>query len=90
MKLRNSVLSISLVLGIASTGVATADLGNRYGLPQVYHSEISAAEAMFYRLMTWVTKPEMIFRMPSLSTFGVCQSILPGIHPSLTAFLSPM
>jgi rhodanese-related sulfurtransferase len=45
MKLRNSVLSISLVLGIASTGVATADLGNRYGLPQVYHSEISAAEA---------------------------------------------
>jgi rhodanese-related sulfurtransferase len=45
MKLRRSVLSISLILGVATGGVATADLGNRYGLPQNYHSEISAAEA---------------------------------------------
>ena len=45
MKLRASVLSMSLVLGAGAAGVATADLGNRYGLPQLYHSEISAAEA---------------------------------------------
>ena len=45
MKLRRSVLSICLFLGVTTGGVATADLGNRYGLPQLYHSEISAAEA---------------------------------------------
>lgn len=45
MKLRHSVLSISIVLCLTTAGTATADLGNRYGLPQIYHSEISAAEA---------------------------------------------
>lgn len=45
MKLRQSALSISMILSVATCGVATADVGNRYGLPQNYHSEISAAEA---------------------------------------------
>lgn len=45
MKLRRSALSVCLFLGVTSGGVATADLGNRYGLPQIYQSEISAAEA---------------------------------------------
>lgn len=45
MKLRQSVLSISMVLSVTTGGIATADVGNRYGLPQIYHSEISAAEA---------------------------------------------
>jgi rhodanese-related sulfurtransferase len=30
---------------ITVSGAASADLGNRYGLPQIYQSEISAAEA---------------------------------------------
>jgi rhodanese-related sulfurtransferase len=30
---------------ITVSGTASADLGNRYGLPQIYQSEISAAEA---------------------------------------------
>ena len=45
MKLRRSALSVCLFLGVTIGGVATADLGNRYGLPQIYQSEISAAEA---------------------------------------------
>jgi len=45
MKLRRSALSVCLFLGVTTGGVATADLGNRYGLPQFYQSEISAAEA---------------------------------------------
>ena len=45
MKVRTSVLSMCLILGVSAGGVARADLGNRYGLPQIYHSEISAAEA---------------------------------------------
>jgi rhodanese-related sulfurtransferase len=45
MKFRQSVLSISMVLSMTAAGTASADLGNRYGLPQLYQSEISAAEA---------------------------------------------
>jgi len=45
MKLRQLVLSISMVVCVTTGGIATADVGNRYGLPQNYHSEISAAEA---------------------------------------------
>jgi len=45
LKIRYSVLSISIVLCMTTAGTASADLGNRYGLPQIYHSEISAAEA---------------------------------------------
>jgi rhodanese-related sulfurtransferase len=45
MKFRKSVLSISMALSMAAGGTALADLGNRYGLPQIYQSEISAAEA---------------------------------------------
>ena len=45
MKLRQSVLSISIVLSMTAAGTGSADLGNRYGLPQIYKSEISAAEA---------------------------------------------
>jgi len=45
MELRRSALIFCLFLGTTTGGVATADLGNRYGLPQIYQSEISAAEA---------------------------------------------
>ena len=45
MKFRRSSFLICLFLGATTGGVATADLGNRYGLPQIYQSEISAAEA---------------------------------------------
>lgn len=45
MKLRQSVISISMVLSVTAGGIANADVGSRYGLPQLYHSEISAAEA---------------------------------------------
>ena len=45
MKLRRSALSGCLFLGVTTGGVATADVGNRYGLPQIYQSEITAAEA---------------------------------------------
>ena len=61
MKLRRSVLSICLFLGVTTGGVATADLGNRYGLPQLYHSEISAADS---HLMTEGTKAATSSRMP--------------------------
>jgi hypothetical protein len=43
MKFRQSVLSISMILSMTAAGTASADLGNRYGLPQIYQSEISAA-----------------------------------------------
>ncbi len=43
MKMHQAILSICLLLGFVIG--AKADIGNRYGLPQLYHSEISAAEA---------------------------------------------
>ena len=45
MKNKIARQALYAALGLASIGVASADLGNRYGLPQIYHSEISAAEA---------------------------------------------
>lgn len=45
MKIRHLVLSIGMVLSVTAGGFSNADVGNRYGLPQIYHSEISAAEA---------------------------------------------
>ncbi len=43
MKIYKVVLLMGLVFSVNAT--ALADIGNRYGLPQLYHSEISAAEA---------------------------------------------
>ena len=56
MKLHASVLSMSLVMGAGAAGAAMADLGNGYGLPQLYHSEISVAEADQLASMTGGTR----------------------------------
>jgi rhodanese-related sulfurtransferase len=45
MKLHQFMLPGCLIAGMTAAGIASADLGNRYGLPQIYHSEVSAAEA---------------------------------------------
>lgn len=45
MKIKHSVISMTLIASLSAATTASADLGSRYGLPQVYASDVSSAEA---------------------------------------------
>lgn len=45
MKLRETASSLGVIFGLLITSGVSADVGNRYGLPQLYASDISAASA---------------------------------------------